>query len=37
MSFWVTVKVGTLVFISGHGLAVSSAQFRKSGSIDKKC
>ena len=33
LSFWVTVKAATLIFISGHGLAISSVQERKHGSI----
>ena len=31
--FLVTVKAATLIFISGHGLVISSAQEGKSGSI----
>ena len=33
LSFWVTVKAATLIFISGHGLAISSVQERKHGKI----
>ena len=31
--FLLTVKAATLIFISGHGLAISSAKQGKSGSI----